>query len=77
MIIEDQYDYPRETQLNMSVEVRWSQPQGDMVKLTGSTVPSAIWSRLSSDGMLVPEYGQSVATAQVQSIQRLATQSCR
>jgi hypothetical protein len=29
---------------------------------------------LSNTGMLVPEYGQSVSTAQLQAIQRMATQ---
>jgi hypothetical protein len=74
VIIEDQYDYPRETQINMSVEVRWVNRKGDLVSSPATIPVPADLAMLSSDGMLVPEYGQSVATAQLQSIQRLATQ---
>jgi hypothetical protein len=73
VIIEDQYDYPRETQLNMSVEVRWTNRKGDLVNHSTIAVPQELVT-LSGDGMLVPEYGQSVATAQLQAIQRLSTQ---
>jgi hypothetical protein len=74
VIIEDEYDYPRETQLNMSVEVRWVNRKGDLVSQPSAIPVPAELVTLSGDGMLVPEYGQSVATAQLQSIQRLATQ---
>lgn len=74
VIVEDPYDYPRETQINMSVEVRWVNRKGDLVgPPTTITVPPEL-AIVSGDGMLVPEYGQSVATAQLQAIQRLATQ---
>ncbi len=74
VIIEDEYDFPRETQLNMSVEVRWVNRKGDMVNQpTAIPLPQELVT-LSGDGVLVPEYGQSVATAQLQAIQRIATQ---
>ncbi len=74
VIIEDEFDFPRETQMNMSVEIRWVNRKGDMVdQPTAIPVPQELVT-LSGDGMLVPEYGQSVATAQLQAIQRLATQ---
>ena len=74
VIIEDEYDYPRETQINMSVEVRWVNRKGDLVSQPATIAVPADLATMSADGMLVPEYGQSVATAQLQSIQRLATQ---
>jgi hypothetical protein len=74
VIIEDAYDYPRETQINMSVEVRWVNRKGDLVSQPTTMAVPADLVTLSGDGMLVPEYGQSVTTAQLQAIQRLATQ---
>lgn len=74
VIIEDAYDYPRETQINMSVEVTWVDRKGDRVMqpMTMAVPPEIVL--LSGDGALVPEFGQSVSTAQLQSIQRLASQ---
>jgi len=72
VIIEDKFDYPRETQLNMSVEVRWVDNKGDMVgRPINVPVPQQL-ATLATDGMLVPEYGQSVSTAQMQAIQTMA-----
>lgn len=74
VVIEDPYDYPRETQINMSVEVRWVDRRGAaMGQPLSVPVPQELVG-LSNTGMLVPEYGQSVSTAQLQAIQRLATQ---
>jgi len=74
VIIEDAYDYPRESQINMSVEVRWVNRKGDLVMQPVPVPVPAELVVLSGDGALVPEYGQSVSTAQLQSIQRLAAQ---
>ena len=74
VIIEDAYDFPRETQVNLSVEVRWVNRRGDLVSQpTAVPLPQSL-AILSGDGALVPEFGQSVATAQLQAIQSLATQ---
>lgn len=74
VVIEDPYDYPRETQINMSVEVRWVDRKGAaMGQPMTVAVPEELVT-ISNTGMLVPEYGQSVSTAQLQAIQRLATQ---
>lgn len=74
VIIEDQYDMPRETEVNISVEVRWINRRGDLIN-PASTVPlPQDLVTLSAPGQLVPEFGQSVSTAQLQSIQTLASQ---
>ena len=58
----------------MAVEVRWVNRKGDLMQ-PGNAVPlPQDLVLLERAGMLVPEYGQSVSTAQLQSIQRLATQ---
>jgi len=74
VIVEDRYDFPRETQINLSVEVRWVNRRGDLVNQPYTLpVPQSLVI-LDGDGTLVPEFGQSVATAQLQSIQSLAQQ---
>lgn len=74
VVVEDQYDQPREVEVNMSVEVRWVNRKGDLINHANSVpLPQDLVS-MSATGMLVPEYGQSVATAQLQAIQTLATQ---
>jgi hypothetical protein len=74
VIIEDPYDFPRETQINMSVEVRWVTRRGEMVGQPVNVPLPQNLAILSGDGTLVPEFGQSVSTAQLQSIQSLARQ---
>jgi Lipopolysaccharide-assembly len=74
VIIEDQFDYPRETQVNMSVEVRWVNRRGHLMNQPSAIPLPQDLVIISGDGALVPEFGQSVATAQLQSIQSLAQQ---
>jgi len=74
VIIEDPYDYPRETQINMSLQVRWVNRRGDQIGNPGNIPMPQSLAILSGDGTLVPEFGQSVSTAQLQSIQSLAQQ---
>jgi hypothetical protein len=74
VIVEDAFDQPREVEINMAVQVRWVNRKGDLVNQSSSVVVPQDLVVLSDSGMLVTEYGQSVATAQLESIQRLATQ---
>lgn len=73
VIVEDQYDQPRETEVNMAVEVRWVNRRGDLLSANAVPMPQEVVT-LATSGNLVPEYGQSVSTAQLQSIQRMAQQ---
>jgi hypothetical protein len=74
VIVEDPYDQPREVEVNMVVEVRWVNRKGDLINQSSSVVVPQDLVIMSNSGMLVTEYGQSVATAQLQSIQRTAAQ---
>jgi hypothetical protein len=74
VIIEDPYDYPRETQINMVVEVRWVTRRGQQLGQPLAIPMPQNLAVLSGDGTLVPEFGQSVSTAQLQSIQSIARQ---
>jgi hypothetical protein len=73
IVVEDQFDMPRETEVNMAVEVRWINRKGDLLnRATSVPIPQDLV-RLSSAAVLVPEFGQSVASTQLQAIQDLAT----
>ena len=74
VIIEDPNDQPRESETNLVVQVSWTDRKTAMI-VEGGTVPippSLI--QLSASGMLVPEYGQSVATSHQDAIQAMAEQ---
>jgi hypothetical protein len=65
---------PRESELNLKVEVTWANSRGDAIrKIPAVPVPNAAVS-VSAANNLVPEVGQSVATSQQTAIQRLAQQ---
>ncbi len=74
VVIEDPYDYPRETQINMSIEVRWVNRKGDLVTQPMTMPVPQNMVTMSGNGTLVPEFGQSVSTAQEQAIQQLSAQ---
>jgi hypothetical protein len=72
-LIEDPYDQPREMEINMVIEVRWVNRRGDLID-QGTAVPAQDdLLVLTAPGTVVAEFGQSVSTAQLQAIQRLAT----
>jgi hypothetical protein len=74
VIIEDSYDFPREVEANISVEVRWVNRRGDLINHeTAVPIPQDLVI-LSAPGTQVAEFGQSLSTAQLQSIQKLASQ---
>ncbi len=72
VLIEDAFDQPRENEINMAIEVRWVNRRGDLID-RATTVPMPQDAALvTAPGILVPEYGQSVSTAQLQAIGRIA-----
>ncbi len=74
VVIEDKFDQPREVEINMAVEVRWVNRRGDLLNEAMAPAAQQDLVMLSAPGNLVAEFGQSVTTAQLQSIQRLAAQ---
>ncbi len=74
VVIEDAFDQPREVEVNLAVQVRWVNRKGDLINgATSVPLPQDLIA-LTGTGNLVAEFGQSVSTAQLQSIQRLASQ---
>lgn len=74
VIIEDQFDFPREVEANIAVEVRWVTRHGDLINPGGSVPLPQDLVLLSAPGTMVAEFGQSLSTAQLQSIKDLAAQ---
>ena len=67
VLTEDAGDEPRELELGLAVEVRWINHRGSSIR-----PPTTV--RFDQTESLVPEVGQSVASAQSRAIQRLAEQ---
>jgi hypothetical protein len=65
---------PRELQINMQMMVSWTDRQGRLLHESGAVaIPSALLD-VQGTSDLVPEAGQSIATAQQEAISRMATQ---
>jgi len=74
VVVEDRYDDPRELEVGIQVEVRWIDRNRNLISEPCLVPLETAVTDLQGNGMLVPEYGQSVATAQQQAIQRAAEQ---
>jgi hypothetical protein len=72
--IEDKYDQPRDVQMNFVVQVSWVDRKGDLVSQGGSVPIPSQTVELSQTADQIAEFGQSTATAQQQSLERLARQ---
>lgn len=73
-VVEDPYDDPREVATRMQVEVQWVDYRGQALTPTEAIpLPQAL-STVVAETTFVPEVGQSLATSQQETIQRLASQ---
>jgi len=73
VIVENEFDDAREVELNLQVQVTWADRKGGLIQQGTMPVASAV-ADLGQSAELVPEYGESVATAQQRAIERLAEQ---
>lgn len=74
VLVEDPYDNPRELEVGLQVEVRWTDCRGDEVQPMGAVPLPSELAVVGGTATLIPEIGQSVAVAQQTAIQRLAEQ---
>lgn len=74
LLIEAPTDEPRETELNFQVQVSWIDRQGKELQPSRSTPLPADLVQVGQSSSVIPELGQSVATAQQAAIDRLAQQ---
>lgn len=73
VVAQNRYDDPRKLDTTFQVEVSWVD-RGGGILYDGSVCLPPELSTVSSSATFLPEYGQSVATAQQQAIQRVAEQ---
>jgi hypothetical protein len=72
--VEDRYDQQRENEVTLLAEVNWVDRRGDLIGSRGNLpIPESLIT-LTGTGIAVPEFGQSIATAQQQAIDRMAEQ---
>jgi hypothetical protein len=72
LLVETLTGDPREEEFNLTVNVRWLNRRGDLIR-QGPPLPvpnDAV--DITAASHFVPEYGQSTATAQLQAVQQLA-----
>lgn len=74
VVAENRYDDPRDLNIGMQVLVNWTNRAGDPIHGGQMlTLPQQLWD-VSATSHLTPEVGQSLTTAQQQTISRLAEQ---
>lgn len=73
VIAENRYDDPRKLEVNLRVSVSWIDRNGGILCDGSVPLPPELTS-VGGNAAFVPEYGQSVATAHQQAIQRVAEQ---
>lgn len=72
--VEDPYDQQRANEVTLLAEVNWVDRRGDLIGSRGNVpIPESLVT-LVGTGVAVPEFGQSIATAQQQAINRMAEQ---
>jgi hypothetical protein len=74
VLIRSKTGDPRETQVNLVVQVSWIDRQGRMLRQAQEFPVPPELTEVGGSASLIPELGHSVATAQQQAIQRLAQQ---
>ena len=73
VLAEDINDVPRSIGTNMMVEIRWESRNGDLLR-DSTTLPLPPTLLINQTASLVPEGGQSIATAHQRAISQLAEQ---
>jgi hypothetical protein len=74
VVVENRYDEQRKEEVNLQVQVRWIDRRGDVIRQMDAIPLPPEFSAVGATGIVVPEVGQSVATAHQQAIQRIADQ---
>jgi lipopolysaccharide assembly LptE-like protein len=73
VVAENRYDDPRQLDVNLRIDVSWIDRSGGILYDGCVELPPELVT-VSSSATFLPEYGQSVATAHQQAIQRVAEQ---
>lgn len=74
ILVESKTDEGRQVEMNFVVRVSWVDRRGELIR-QGSPIPlPTSFTTISANGDLAPEVGQSILTAQQDSLQELAVQ---
>lgn len=74
VVAENANDEPRDIELELRLEISWHDHRGDLIAPTYAVRVPGELTKFGQAVHLVPEGGQSVATAQVDALERLAEQ---
>ena len=74
VVVENPYDDPRQLDVDLQVEVCWTDRHGTMIRETATLPLPPELTMVHGTATLVPEVGQSVTTSQQQAIERMAEQ---
>ncbi len=74
LLVEAPTDEPRETELNFQVQVSWIDRQGKQLQPSRTVPLPADLVQIGQSSGVIPELGQTMATAQQAAIDRLAQQ---
>jgi hypothetical protein len=74
VMVLNKFHDPRETEVSLQVQVRWLDRQSNLIREASPIPLPNELATIRESALLVPEVGQSVATAQQQAIHRLAEQ---
>ena len=74
VLVENANDEPREIETNLQVQINWVNRRGDPLIQSSSVLLPTVLVNISQSSALLPEAGQSIATAHQEAISRLAKQ---
>jgi hypothetical protein len=74
VVVENRFDEPRKEEVDLHVQVRWVDHRGSVIRQMDAIPLPPEFSMVGATAVVVPEVGQSIATAHQQAIQRLAEQ---
>lgn len=72
ILAEDNFDVPRNIRTNLTARVRWESRGGDLLQQADTRLPPIL--QINQEADLIPEAGQSIATAHQRAIEQLAEQ---
>jgi len=74
VVVENRFDEPRQVEVGFQVQVSWVDRRGRQIQSLQPVALPPQFTTVNATAVVVPEMGQSIATAQQQAIQRVAEQ---
>jgi hypothetical protein len=74
LVVANRYNLPRQVEVDLKVQVQWVDRQDNMIRRPGTVALPPELVTVSESALATPEVGQSISTAQLEAIHRLAQQ---